>query len=41
MLMTTSKIKSLELIMNHQSESQKIIDTINKSLEILKRIESK
>jgi hypothetical protein len=39
--MTILKIRFLEKTMNYQAESQKIVDAINKSLEILKRIESK
>jgi hypothetical protein len=39
--MTILKRKSLVLTMNYQAESQQIVDAINKSLEILKRIESK
>lgn len=39
--MITLKIRFLEHPMNSKSESQKIVDAVNQSQEILKRIENK
>lgn len=39
--MTTSKTLSLEKTIDSKADSQKIVDAVNKSQEILKRIENK